>query len=66
MSKGHGSKLILGLAIGAVAGAALGVLFAPKSGKETRADLAKGCDKLRKRMECVADGAKSGFEKPIN
>ena len=70
MSKGN--KLILGLALGAVAGAALGVLFAPKSGKETRADLKKQCDKLGKKlgefgqhMENAAEGAKQGFAKEI-
>lgn len=34
-------KLITGLAVGAIAGAVAGILFAPKSGKETRADIAK-------------------------
>ena len=38
MSKG---KFVLGAAIGAAAGVVAGLLTAPKSGKETRADLKK-------------------------
>ena len=36
MSDNNGGKLAIGVILGAVAGAALGVLFAPRSGKETR------------------------------
>ena len=36
MSKDSGGKFILGAMIGAAAGAIAGILFAPKSGKETR------------------------------
>lgn len=35
MSKGNG-KFVLGALLGAAAGAVAGILFAPKSGKETR------------------------------
>lgn len=36
MSKDGGGKFILGAVIGAAAGALAGLLFAPRSGKETR------------------------------
>ena len=41
-------KFVLGALFGAVAGVVAGVLTAPKSGKETRADLKKKANKLKK------------------
>ena len=41
MSKSGAGKFALGAFIGAALGAVGGLLFAPKSGKETRADIAK-------------------------
>ncbi|MRR16484.1 MAG: YtxH domain-containing protein [Deltaproteobacteria bacterium] len=38
--------LVKGLLIGGLIGAAIGVLFAPKSGKETRQDIADKADEL--------------------
>jgi gas vesicle protein len=35
----NNSDLLLGLLIGSLIGAAVGILFAPKSGKETREDI---------------------------
>ena len=58
MSKG---KFALGAFFGAIVGAAAGILTAPKSGKETRAELkAKTCevkDVVTKKVEDVADDA---------
>ena len=45
MSDNNGN-LLVGFIIGALAGATLGILFAPKSGRETREDIARNTDKL--------------------
>ncbi len=44
-----GKKLALGAVVGAVAGVVAGVLMAPKSGKETRGDIKKTADNLKKK-----------------
>jgi len=38
--------LVKGLVVGGLIGAAIGILFAPKSGKETRQDLANKADEM--------------------
>jgi gas vesicle protein len=48
MSKG---KIALGAVVGAVAGVIAGFLTAPKSGKETRADLKRKAGELKKEAE---------------
>ena len=48
MSKKTAGKLALGAAIGAVIGVVTGILTAPKSGKETRADIKKKTDEVVK------------------
>lgn len=64
----------LGVLSGIIAGGVAGLLFAPKSGKETRADLKAqaeiGMDKVRDAADKVkdfahekADDVKAGFEK---
>ena len=45
MSDDNGN-LLVGFIIGALVGATLGILFAPKSGRETREDIARNTDKL--------------------
>jgi gas vesicle protein len=51
-----GYKLALGLAGGMLAGAAAGVLLAPKSGKETRRTIASGASQLWRRMRKSGSG----------
>jgi len=61
---------IKGLIVGGLVGMVLGILYAPKSGKETREDLGKMademCEKTRKQYEQtrgkIEDMAKSGKE----
>jgi gas vesicle protein len=45
MSERNGD-LFIGLVIGGLIGAAIGILFAPKSGKETREDIANKADEV--------------------
>jgi gas vesicle protein len=57
MSERNGD-LIMGLLIGGLIGAVLGVLYAPKSGKETREDIGRTADDLLSR-------AKDEYEKAV-
>ena len=46
MAKKGTGKFAIGAIVGAVVGVVAGILTAPKSGKETRADIKKKSDKL--------------------
>lgn len=53
--------------VGAGIGVGLGVLFAPKSGKETRADLKKKMDELVEKAKNInAEDVKATIEKKVN
>jgi gas vesicle protein len=66
MSKGKGSTLLAFL-VGGVAGAAIALLFAPASGRETREKLRDGMDEAgewtKDRFEDARDSIDSGAEK---
>jgi len=49
--------------IGAAVGAVAGLLFAPKSGKETRADIKQGADKAKAEAEKKLQQAKVEVDK---
>ncbi len=56
MSKANENGKIFGsLLLGTIVGALAGILFAPKSGKETRDDLMTEADKLRAELEKYAN-----------
>jgi len=57
MSENRGD-LLKGLFIGGLVGVVLGILFAPKSGKEIRADIIRKTDEL-------LDQAKEGYENAL-
>jgi len=46
-----GKKLAVGAVVGAIAGTVVGVLMAPKSGKETRGDIKKRAEQLKKKAQ---------------
>jgi gas vesicle protein len=63
MSKSHGIEKF---AAGVVVGATLGVLFAPKSGKETREDLKNAFDDLVEKAKGIkAEDVKAAIEKKV-
>lgn len=49
------SKLAVGAVIGAAAGVALGILTAPKSGKETREDLKRKAEEAKDKANATRD-----------
>ena len=64
MSRRSGS-FFKGLMFGAVAGAVAGVLLAPKSGEETRADLKKAADEFAVKAKDAYTEAKKVLDKKI-
>ena len=52
MGRGLG-KFVAGVAVGTAVGAAAGVLFAPKSGKETREELKVKLDELKEKVKDI-------------
>lgn len=61
--------LFRGLVIGGLIGAAIGILFAPKSGKETREDIAVKADELlvkaKEEYEKTAQKSKAAYEAAV-
>lgn len=51
MKSSSTTKVVGALILGAAAGAALGVLFAPKKGSETRKDIADNAKKMSKNLK---------------
>lgn len=60
--KEGGSNFLVGFIIGAIAGVAIGFLYAPKSGKETRALLREKASSVTERIR----GTRKEAEKKAN
>ncbi len=56
-------SFIKGLAVGAIAGAVAGILFAPKSGKETRKDIQNLAENIKDKAVDVYSEAREKVEK---
>jgi gas vesicle protein len=63
------SDLLKGLFIGGLIGMALGIIFAPKSGKETREDISRKANemfaKAKEEYEKVAEKSKLAYETSV-
>lgn len=64
-----GGNFIKGVLIGGLVGAVLGILFAPKSGRETREDLADMADELltkaREEYEVALEKSRKTYETAV-
>jgi gas vesicle protein len=61
--KEGGNSFLIGFLLGAVAGVAIGFLYAPKSGKETRALLKEKAGELKEKAGEVISRATKEFGK---
>jgi gas vesicle protein len=61
--KDTGSSFAIGFIIGAIAGVAIGFLYAPKAGKETRALLREKAEEVKEKAEEVTEKAKEAAAK---
>ncbi|MBA4397611.1 MAG: hypothetical protein C0394_09570 [Syntrophus sp. (in: bacteria)] len=65
----RGVDFVKGLVIGGLIGAVLGVLYAPKSGKETREDIAKKTEDLmaraREEYELALEKSKKAYDAAV-
>lgn len=61
--KDSGSSFAIGFLIGAIAGVAIGFLYAPKTGKETRAMLREKADEVKEKAGEIKEKAGEVTEK---
>lgn len=58
----NGDNFFKGFVLGGLVGGVLGILFAPKSGRDMRADLSVELDKAREDLEHAKKAALKAFE----
>lgn len=57
--------VLAGIGLGAIIGAAAGLLFAPKAGMETREDLKKAADDLKSKAEGIVGELSTSVEQLV-
>jgi gas vesicle protein len=65
-SNGKGGSFLKGTLIGVLVGAVAGILFAPKSGKETRADIEKATKDLARKAGDLYEDARDALERKVD
>ena len=60
------SKVMIALGCGALAGALLGILFAPDKGSETRRKISERTNDLSSKLKDLKDKAKGSYKAPAN
>jgi len=67
MSENRDGSILAAFLVGGIVGAAIGILFAPKSGKETREDIGEWVEdtmeKSKKQLAAAGEKLKEGAEK---
>jgi gas vesicle protein len=58
----HNDNFVKGFLLGGVIGAVLGILFAPKAGREVRHDISEETEKLVNKLKTDLEKAKVTFE----
>lgn len=66
MSENNSGEVILALILGGIIGAAVGILYAPRSGKETREKLQDIGEDLVDKFEDVGEDVKSKTKRIVN
>ena len=61
----NNSDLLVGLFIGGLIGTALGILYAPKSGKETREDISGKANELLVKAKDAVEKSKTAYEEAV-
>jgi gas vesicle protein len=61
----NNSDLLVGLFIGGLIGTALGILYAPKSGKETREDISSKANELLVKAKDAVEKSKTAYEEAV-
>jgi gas vesicle protein len=69
MNNGNGGEYLKGLIVGGLIGSVIGILFAPKSGRETRQEINRRADaliaKAKEEYEVALEKTKKAYESSI-